>query len=68
MDTDREEKERRRKEKVAFPTGGGEATNPEIWKLYMHPYGHGVRKKTTTYLSHPGRELLSIGNLFTPTH
>ena len=29
MDTDREEKERRRKEKLVLPTGGGEATNTE---------------------------------------
>ena len=29
MDKEREEKERRRKDKVVFPTCGGEATNPE---------------------------------------
>ena len=29
VDTDREEKERRRKEKLVFPTGGGEAINQE---------------------------------------
>ena len=29
VDTDREEKGRRRKERVAFPTGGGEAIEPE---------------------------------------
>ena len=53
MDTDREEKKRIIKEKVAFPTSGVESTNPEIWKLYMNPYNHGVGKKRTTYLSHP---------------
>ena len=35
VDTDRKEKERRRKEKVVLPTGGGEATNTEkIEDLY----------------------------------
>ena len=29
MDKYGEKKERRRKEKVGFPTGGGESTNPE---------------------------------------
>ena len=29
MDTDGEEKNRKRKDKVVLPTGGGEATNPE---------------------------------------
>ena len=29
VDADGEENERRRKEKVVFPTGGGEATKPE---------------------------------------
>ena len=44
VDIDREDIKRRRKEKMVFPTGGGESTNPEIWKLYMHPYSHWVRK------------------------
>ena len=37
MDKDGEEKERRIKDKVLFPTGGCEATNPEkMQALYVY--------------------------------
>ena len=53
---------------MTYPTGGGESTNPEIWKLYMHLYGHGVKKKRVPYLFHPERELMSTGNLLNLLH
>ena len=68
VDTVGEENERRIKEKVVLPTRGGEATNLEIWKLYMNPYVCGIRKKRTTYRSRTGRESMSTGTLLTPTH
>ena len=66
VDTDREENERRRKDKLVFPIGGGEAINPEIWKLYINPCGHGVRNNRMTYLFQPVMELMSNDTLLTP--
>ena len=63
VDTYGEEKERRRKYKMIFPTVGGESTNPEIWKLYINTYIHGVQKNTTIYIYHPGMELISTVTL-----
>ena len=45
VDTDGEEKDRRIKDTSVFMAVVGESTNPVIWKLYMHPYDHGVWKK-----------------------
>ena len=47
MDIDGEERERIKKYRVVFLTGGSEATNPENMETYMHMYGLGVRKKMT---------------------
>ena len=46
MDTYREEKERRKKEKVLFPTGGGESTKPENMEgLYASIRSWGTEEK-----------------------
>ena len=48
VDTDREGKERRRKEKVVLPTGGGEATNPENMEaLYASVRSWGTEEEDT---------------------
>ena len=46
------EKLEEEKIKSVFTMGGGEAANPEIWNLSMHPYVYGVWNKRTTYLFH----------------
>ena len=68
MDTDSEEKERRRKEKVTFPSGGSESTNPENMEaLHASIKSWGTEKEDNT-LFNPGRELMITGNLLTPPH
>ena len=49
MDTDREEMERRRKENLAFPTVGGESTNPENMEaLYASVRSWGMEEQDNT--------------------
>ena len=67
VDTDGEEKDRRIKDTSVFMAVVGESTNPVKWKLYMHPYDHGVWKKRIEYPLQTGRELISTGNMLIPT-
>ena len=47
VDIDGEEKERRIKYKVLFPTGGDEASNLEKWWIYIPPYVRTVIEEDT---------------------
>ena len=53
---------------VVLPTSGGEYTNTENMEALYASIPSWVRKKMTTYLSHPERELMSTGTLLNPHH
>ena len=48
--TCREINERRIKDTEVFPAGEVSPQTWKRWKLYMHPYTHGVQKKRTAYI------------------
>ena len=68
LDIAGEEKDRRRIDTAVFPTGEVRPQTQKKCKLYMSPYGYGVKNKRTTYMFHTGRELMSSKTLINSYH
>ena len=68
VDTEREKNRGEEKIKWYYLQVEVKPQTRKVWKFYMHPYGHGLRKKMEKYISHPGRKLMIIGTLLTPPH
>ena len=66
MYQDKKGKHSNKKVTENFSTWGYESTIPEIWKDFMHQYGHGVWEKSVLYHLQNVIELVSTGTPFTP--
>ena len=68
VDTYRKENYIRIKYKRVLPTGGGEAKKSENMEaLYSSVRSWGTEEEEDIHFQ-PGRDFMSTGNLFTPTH